>query len=492
MAQVYAAMDVQRETVPEDQPRGFFSTMAADYRTTKMVRVQSPWLRGPQLILQSLILVYFVIFKVAYQLNFLKLSPIITQPLMQVEQPSTNFHTCTDIDEDCDDELRSLSDYEYCSNSMYNHTPCSHFDVHEVQPVKYQDQLFVATHFRYIKQQHCSEEDLFLESGARNLRKCKSLWNSKNEEKSMLVAGAEEFQLILKHSIISPKTGQMWSGVEMQGFLQDHDGHTTRLACYGVESCPSTASWNETYAPCGTSVPGLDTCFSGTRGDVISLGRLLKAAGVSLDDPDGRYRTHGVALVIEVGYLNTDPVDFWTWPWGVTNKYIYKVRRLPFEDQSRFKITQWHHLTTERQERILYSSWGILFMMSSHGMLGYVDPVNLIVMVAACMTMLNFADIFIKKVLLRIYSNVPCFHHVYETYAYYSQDFTPPCSELKEKDREAHLKDQLAVQSKHAHWAEKASKQRRQADRVENFAAVSGATGLLSAVWGLFSSNSEV
>ena len=63
----------------------------------------------------------------------------------QVEQPSKNFHTCRDIDLDCEDALRPREDFEYCRRAPPGFGPCRYYDTHSVQPMKYEDAVFVAT-----------------------------------------------------------------------------------------------------------------------------------------------------------------------------------------------------------------------------------------------------------------------------------------------------------------------------------------------------------
>merc|ERR1712176_191344 len=166
-----------------------------------------------------------LLYNVIHKLSFLKHTPIIARPVISIEQPSHNFFSCHDLDLDCSDLLRPIDDYPYCANGSLppGFEPCQHHDVHEIQPMKYEDSVFIATAFRTLFERKCSEKQLFPNAGESRSQKCRSLWVTKDRGpvKSHYVTGAEEFQFIIKHSFTTLGMARWWSHGEVQGFLEN-------------------------------------------------------------------------------------------------------------------------------------------------------------------------------------------------------------------------------------------------------------------------------
>jgi hypothetical protein len=262
-------------------------------------------------------------------------------------------------------------------------------------------------------------------------QRCKSLWNSEKVEKHF-VAGAEDFQVILQHSVATQN--QKWSGEDFFATVVDSAGSESYVPCRG-STCREKPSRLHHLEDCGAQQPGPDSCFRSERGDVLSLAKILKMANIDLDNKsfsNTTKRMQGVSLMLDITYENDR--EYWTWPWGKTISYSYRAREMDFGEQSRFRVSKWHHLSTNRDERILHVAFGVLILVTPHGTLGVFRLIALILSLSAAGALFGLSDVFVTKVLVQVYKFCKCLklYDVYLVYQYFTRDMTASAEKVKE------------------------------------------------------------
>jgi hypothetical protein len=201
---------------------------------------------------------------------------------------------------------------------------------------------------------------------------------------------------------------------------------------------------------------------------------------VSLDDLIGNrtYREAGVSLMMDVEYTNKDPTDYWRWPVGAAVKYRYRVRKMNFGEDSRFKLTKWHHLARSEDSRVLYTAFGVLIVVIPHGELGYLNPFGVALGVSGFLALMRLADLFITRVLVQVYKLVPSLHYVWVTLAYYSKEHSPSDDLVRmhmredgnfDEDRFEGDLHQMKEHANRAYWRKRGRAFRERQDRFEAY-----------------------
>ena len=87
-------------------------------------------------------------------------------------------------------------------------------------------------------------------------QQCRSLWANQAVE-GHLVAGVEDFQLIITNSVSS---GSIGGAASAQGFVEFTDGSVKVIGSRDSEAPDSVSRWGA-MPPCGAALPGPEACF---------------------------------------------------------------------------------------------------------------------------------------------------------------------------------------------------------------------------------------
>jgi len=137
--------------------------------------------------------------------------------------------------------------------------------------------------------------------------------------------------------------------------------------------------------------------FAIPDGDVISVGRLLKIAGVDLDrskDPDGKpARESGTVIEVDVVYTNLHP---WSSTFGNKDvEYYYDIHHTPVHDFKSESIA--YGLEQSAKTRTIENRHGILIAVKVSGTFGFFSPVYLLVMLTTALGLLAGATFLTDK-----------------------------------------------------------------------------------------------
>jgi hypothetical protein len=277
-----------------------------------------------------------------------------------------------------------------------------------------------------------------------------------SEEK--FVAGIEEFQIKLRHRFHASHKGGplMVNGDSAMGFLQPADLSKPPLridfsdrACdinkkQGTFDCDAQMPQWERISPhkCGAQVSASNrTCMSSVEGDYISIGVLLEAAGISLDEPSAAeenrslkrtLRHDGVIVQLGVAFTNMDPHDFWTFPIGASCKYTLYPNRAVYSGQDDSLNTRVTY-SADGTHRVKTTSRGITLALDSDGTLGIMSFAHILTTIVVSTAVLAYGHLIVNYGLTEIYMRIPSRKHVGLLHALSVYEFTPTEEEMYER-----------------------------------------------------------
>ncbi|KAG0211030.1 cytochrome c oxidase subunit 1 [Mortierella sp. GBA30] len=220
---------------------------------------------------------------------------------------------------------------------------------------------------------------------------------------SSFVADIERFTLMLEHSIRGQASGvQMRSGNMDSGILRDSQtGAVAKVFTDDSRHVPA-------YSPISSATPSplpvnqvnksVNTVH--LAGDVMTVGELLKAAGVSLDDLSGSptatanetVRSSGVVIIVVIQYA----AKGWN-PNRISYEYLPKA----IPDQE-YKVIETIRDFRARS-RVEINRHGIRIVFSQTGQLGQFSLMTLLTNLVAAIALFKVANIIVELLMLRLH-----------------------------------------------------------------------------------------
>mmetsp|Transcript_62117 Transcript_62117/g.175156 ORF Transcript_62117/g.175156 Transcript_62117/m.175156 type:complete len:474 (+) Transcript_62117:150-1571(+) len=391
------------------------------YRTQKHVIISSRWIKVPHFVL-SLIALIFLVWSICWNLSFMEAGGVLLNTAIRLKYPMTNYESCTDTDMDC--EFHTLnSSLEYCRERAtaagiieweINNTHevlerhvlgCRDVDIHDDDLAG--DKLLIPTMITRFFQRRCAGDECRLAHVHRG-------WITERIE-GHFVTDIESFTVSIAHTYQVDRLSMRGTGTTEQGFLDDHGGNRCIIACTSDCGYPHFRRWGANYPPCGSNTQHSgNASYSSHRGDVFSVGRLLKAAGIELDSARPEFgnlsaRVTGLALTLDIIYDNLE--SFWQLPWGPKIKYVYRPYESSFGVREELYKTFVHH-PSDAQSRVLERYTGIVLRVHTDGAMSQFSLVHFIYAIASFLALLKCADVIVERFLVPAYGLFPCTAHI--------------------------------------------------------------------------------
>eukprot|EP00928_Gymnodinium_smaydae_P078979 TRINITY_DN63017_c0_g1_i1.p1 TRINITY_DN63017_c0_g1~~TRINITY_DN63017_c0_g1_i1.p1 ORF type:complete len:475 (+),score=64.16 TRINITY_DN63017_c0_g1_i1:79-1503(+) len=426
-----------------------FDDFLTDFTTPKYVVVRSKSLRIPELIVAVSFFFFLIAYKFIYGLGFMRGLPVSNEMILEVRQPTRNFETCSTSKGDCEAWVESRDEYDYCTpkeecssdsegaietknagidgdrRSCKRTSRCRLFDYKDVTPVSstWSQGLFVTTSMLIETSRRCPDED-----------ECERPWTSVKKEE-VLVQGIESFQIKLRHRFRTSDKGLPVAvhGAAAMGLLQPSTGGPPLRIDYIHDRCDNDAKthqgsfqcsqmehWRTRYPHvCGDRVSASrETCMTTRYADYISLGLLLRAAGINLSEGSAiatetnrTLREDGVIMSITTSFTNLDPRDFWSWPFGSMSKYTLYPTRSKHSDADDAISTRVSY-SEDGKYRTTISSRGVLILVDGTGTLADFHLLACLTTLVVCSAVLAYSRKFVNYVLIKVYGWTQALRHV--------------------------------------------------------------------------------
>eukprot|EP00931_Biecheleriopsis_adriatica_P004157 TRINITY_DN105870_c0_g1_i1.p1 TRINITY_DN105870_c0_g1~~TRINITY_DN105870_c0_g1_i1.p1 ORF type:complete len:491 (+),score=46.23 TRINITY_DN105870_c0_g1_i1:43-1515(+) len=394
-----------------------------DYETTPRVILRSPWLRIPELssfcIMSMVTIVYYLI----YELNVLNHDTITMWPLVEFRPPMKNFWTCSTAMGTCEPDYDKPNTSAYCNKT--GNYPCREFSEYEMtEGVAATSELAVALSETTFREHKCLEKS----------DSCQGWKTTPSSFRQHYVDDFEGNLLKIRTYIKTPHWAT--AGSDVQSLLKfKGTGEVKRLVPHGANlttlvDVPQKNFFNSTYErTCGNNTGGRDTCVGTAFGDYISLGILLEAADVTIDE---NMRKKGFVLHLVCRYSNLDRDDFWAWPWGFKPKLVYEPEVGRYTATDEFSWTEREPRSGNTRDIVTKAALSIrLVPQGAHGRFDLCTLLSKLVIVAS---LLSISQWLVNNVLTKIYSQLAPLEHVSILYELTTKKKTKECSHFAEND----------------------------------------------------------
>jgi len=421
------------------------------YQTTKIVQLNDRRLGCVYYSLLILIVFFVLGFEILYSNDHFDKRDVTGTPQMNIQQPTKNG--CNPSHDDCESNFTPLVDLPYCTEYRGNSSQmkpefqheCVFADSHTLVPSTVTgSSIFIPTRFdQSVEVRDC------MPSPSNNYT-CRNEFQKVNNTGKKYVADIERYTLLISHSYqrdtVSGNNNQL-EGSYLECKRGGSSGFITGVkeALFGAEECPggyerrrircatgtcdvrklpqslwqrgrqSIAMYLEPGATqrarrrgrvrgvalnadglAGAVAPPSDA-YAIPDGDVFSIAKLLRLAGISLDRTrnldDEPLRDAGAVLDIEVVYNN---LHHFTSTFGNTRvEYWYKVAARPLH-QVKKEIVVWSDEHSER--RVIENRHGIDIVVKVQGTFGFFSIVNLVLMLTTAAAMLTVATVLTDKI----------------------------------------------------------------------------------------------
>jgi len=296
---------------------------------------------------------------------------------------------------------------------------CKLFDHHDLsRGYLTSSDFFIPTAFFRIRQRRCDSAESSFENCDHG-----RLWALVNHS-AELVAGVEDMVMKIRHSAYEISSSKLRRSIDTPALIKFSNGTIFDIPCFDkYYPCPELKGHSsaEVQHPCGypsnpvTGNQDDTTCFFNSRGDYISVEKLLRAAGVTeMTEVD---RITGVTMAMNIEWNNIDL--FWVWPFGIRPQYTYSVVQQPFSMHDR--VNDYQVEVISANERVLTRSAGILLQVDLKGQFGRVSVLTLVYTIVLSAGILTISDALIKYGLLWIYDKMG-YTYVEKMYQFYSTD----------------------------------------------------------------------
>lgn len=397
----------------------------------------------------AMIALFVLGYEILYSNNHFEKRDVTGTPRLSVQQPTVNG--CNPKDADCQSDFSSLLSLPYCgvyvgkdtSVAPSDRLPCIYADRHSLEPFgQSSGALLVPTRItRTLERRVCHPN-------AKNNFTCDNEYAIQEASNKSYVADVERYTVLVSHSyqrdtisgnsdyvegsftecVRKDNTVQKLNEVllgsgECNGeensvpidCLDDSCGFVStqqssqkeatsllNLVAHRQKTRRRTSSEHdfllhreENVAPASKLTKPSNDVYAIPDGDVFTLDKLLRLAGINLDDrnEDGDLlRDGGAVLHIEARYNNLHPFAS---SFGVrTIDYNYRITTEPMH-QVKDEIITWN--AEDFSQRMIENRHGVLIVVSVAGTFGFFSIANLLLMLATAATMLGLATLFTDK-----------------------------------------------------------------------------------------------
>uniref|UniRef100_A0A7S3K5J9 Purinergic receptor n=1 Tax=Aureoumbra lagunensis TaxID=44058 RepID=A0A7S3K5J9_9STRA len=378
------------------------------YPSVKMVRIRDARLGVFKTLLMIGIILYVVLYELAYQGLYLQSSAISGAARLTLQQPTVD--SCDPTDYGCKNEFSKLDDLIYCAQTgqekkyVGNKFPCAYYENIGVQVVMDSSILISTRITQYEQHLVCNASS--------TLSTCPFLYNTSHEN-TFYVADAERFTILIDHSVVATDIKKRSNSAKMKGRLYVKKSHSLCKRYSGfVHLYGSKRTQN---APCY-----LQPNETSRNLDFFSLAVLMEATGTSLDQinyADTTYRETGASMILTITYTN-----FRNWYGKSQIRYYYSPDLIP---QSNYKFYDPYY-SNYRQNRTLLNKHGIHIQIAQSGTLRTFLFNNLLVQITTSLTLFAIATVITDFAALYLLPD----HKIYQQYKY---DSTPDFSDLRDR-----------------------------------------------------------
>lgn len=376
-----------------------------------------------------MILCCILFFTLIYKLEFLAPSTGSGSAVVELIPPLNNFWECADIDVDCTFLPLDKEVFRYCRDKTTFHgvSGCTYLKNDDIPSFKYSTTTFVPTSLTLIKQTRKPFHDQ------------NRTWETMDVT-TKYVVGIEQYMLKIRTFFYSQACNKGCTSYEMQGFLQKNDGYVSKVACAThnrrhsrCESDATVKRWDD-VSGCGTDRAGTSEMCSATAwGDYISVGKILEAANITLDDLDGTgtlpTRLKGTAMLMGITYENSDVREFWSSPIGRKWKYTYSFHEVPMHGLESNEYKRIAH-TPGTDERIILKYTGFQIIASLRGNLRVFDWFHAFLALFVSMSAIAVANMVVERILLKLYMATSWGRHASAMFDIYKHSHSPDETEF--------------------------------------------------------------
>jgi ATP P2X receptor len=326
---------------------------------------------------------YIVGYVLILQKKYLELEVPVGTVYTSLEKPATNTWA---------------GNYTYCDLYKENHgghttwpdpLPCIVGDANEVQfPADELDAIMITTRLSTTKQRKLCLDPK---------QPCRKVYGDITNKSSIYYAAVEEYTIRVSHSMQAQKffdethdSQYAAAGTEMYGELQDIDGRTLQK-------------------------------FT-TSSDIVSMGMLLKAAHLSMEQisqaehAGGETKRHGGAVVlVTITYTNTD---------GAFPSYVMRPSFIP---KAEYKATEIVKLTDT--DRLQLDRHGTKFVFVTSGSIGRFNFQTMLIQLVSALGLLSVASLVVEIMMLYILPH----KRYYQKYKYQE---TVDFSDVRDSEKE--------------------------------------------------------
>jgi len=205
------------------------------------------------------------------------------------------------------------------------------------------------------------------------LDKCNNIFDVDGGDETVFIADVERFMLLIEHSVESDRHSHIKSHF-LRGSVMVCDDPAGVRGCAPIE------------IPRGRNRS--DDVFHAEHADWMSVGALLRFAGVHLDESTNFFsetrRMEGLGIQINVEYQNLRP--FLMPPWKpLEASYVYNVQLLP--------MNTFKEVTTVMRDdqRVIMNQHGIFINVKLSGYIATFDMVNTLLVLASALALLSIS-----------------------------------------------------------------------------------------------------
>jgi len=379
------------------------------YPTIKYVKIQDARLGLFKYFLMFSILLYVVLVELAMNGGYLEQVAVTGACRFTLQQPTHD--DCDPMDVACKNKFAPLSELNYCSQGGVNLSdvsgniyPCRYYENIGAQQIFDKSIAVMTRGTEYIQELVCNTSDPHVDN-------CPFVYNQTEPPETFYVADAESFTILIDHSVVATQLDITKASSQLHGVIFVENNHKLCRSDPTARSDPRGHVESHTdEAPCYIKPETTNRNL-----DYVSLGTLLGAAGISLDDINysgQTYRQTGATIILSINYDN-----FYEWTGVGDITYIYEPTVI--EDSS-WKFYKPFY-DSYRQRRTTLNMHGISVEAVQGGTIKGFDFNNLLIQITTSLTLFAVATVIVDFVALYILPD----KDVYEDYKYeLTEDFS--------------------------------------------------------------------
>lgn len=417
--------------------------MICAYPTVKYVSIQDTRLVVLRYVLLLIIVSYVGIFEMWWMGGWLEQAPLVGVVRFSLQQPTVG--NCDPVLPNCDNDFSPVQELEYCeqsnhddtatirSNAAYpgNRYPCEIYEAINAQVIS-EKSLTVITRASTIRQQFVCPSSINDNNDHATNMTCQKTYQNTSDEYKFYTAESERFTVLLDHAVTASKICARHQGLAAKGKDKalpyacsaeaSNPAYRGRLFSKNDELCQQEhvihnafqgyrGSTETAGAPCYIS----PNRTKSSHQDFFSLGVLLQAAGVSLDDCNNHkerssrddiingndnvascqtYRDSGATLLLNIYWSDFVPYH------GLVEPHYYYAPELL--GRSSFKQYVPFYDNNYRESRTLLNAHGIRVAVLLGGEFNQFNIVTFLVTLTTALGLLAVATTIVDSLMIYV------------------------------------------------------------------------------------------